>query len=371
MTTKRNKQIMINTYGKSLIMMFEQSFPGQFKLACKILDQNEFSKVYDILLNGTSSGAGKLIKQKDNKDKKDEIYLPVTIKRKNVIRQHATFVASKGSDTYALIVIENANLSDLNRLNDYIRNKNILKSTETSCKDLSENLLRLYMKQNINGLEIIRKYGFVHFDLKPQNFLVIYKINFSINEYYPSLPSRKLANLLEDKNKNVQKFTNKTKFLKNFNNLKFPTKIQICKLWLKFELIALCIIISKEILIPILITLSYEKNKEKTIDIFHLLGLIIKLIFNKKVDDCYFKDLIRKINYYIIRSIYSEFIHHNAFRNDYSYDINKILQYVQDDEEKIKRELWKNSLIKKNKSKAIQKFRLKRINKKHKRNLKK
>ena len=106
---------------KSLIMIFEQSFPGQIKFTGKILGQGGFSKIYDVLLNGSITGAGKFIKQKENQDKKDEIYFSVSLKGKNVIRQHAVFQAMHGNDTYYLVVMEKANLSDLSRLTEYIK----------------------------------------------------------------------------------------------------------------------------------------------------------------------------------------------------------------------------------------------------------
>ena len=187
----KNKQ-KIDVEEKKLIMIFEQSFPGQLKFTGKILGQGGFSKIYDILLNGTITGAGKILKEKDdNKDniiinekkKKDEIDFYLALKGKNIIRQHSLFKVMSGDKNYVLIVMEKANLSDLNKLNEYIRKKNLLKTIESPFKDLSENLLRLYIKQIVNGLETIRKYGYVHFDLKPKNFLVTYNLGVKITDY--------------------------------------------------------------------------------------------------------------------------------------------------------------------------------------------
>ena len=68
----KNKQ-KIDVEEKKLIMIFEQSFPGQLKFTGKILGQGGFSKIYDILLNGTITGAGKILKEKD--DNKDNIII--------------------------------------------------------------------------------------------------------------------------------------------------------------------------------------------------------------------------------------------------------------------------------------------------------
>ena len=339
MDRTQNKQIMTASDEKSLIMIFEESFPGQLKFTGKILGQGGFGKVYDILLNGTVTGAGKFIKKKENTDKKDEIYFSVAIKGKNVIRQHAAFEASKGNDNYVLIVMEKANLSDLSRLNDYIRNKNILKTIETPFKDLSENLLRLYIKQIINGLETIRKYGYVHFDLKPQNFLVTYNLGVKISDYT-------IMKSIKDEGDYIKipggttGFTAPEYYEKKMIDAKIIDKVDIFGLGSSFYNLKTGLNFLE---IPKNLTTSQQHYKilyqyERSIK------RIDSLVNEGMSED--FSDLLKKmLKLDPKKRIDFEFIYRNKWVNKYCNEIQNIVENYDNEEERMIMELQKSDII--------------------------
>ena len=333
------KQIMTALDEKSLIMIFEESFPGQLKFTGKILGQGGFGKVYDILLNGTVTGAGKFIKKKENKDKKDEIYFSVAIKGKNVIRQHAAFEGSKGNDNYVLIVTEKANLSDLSRLNNYIKNKNILKTIETPFKDLSENLLRLYIKQIINGLETIRKYGYVHFDLKPQNFLVTYNLGVKISDYT-------IMKSIKDEGDYIKipggttGFTAPEYYEKKMIDAKIIDKVDIFGLGSSFYNLKTGL---NFLDIPKNLTISQQRYKilyqyERSIK------RIDSLVNEGMSED--FTDLLKKmLKLDPKKRIDFEFIYRNKWVNKYCNEIQNIVENYDNEEERMIMELQKSDII--------------------------
>ena len=356
------------------IVKFEETFPGKLKFIREITSQDEFCKNFVVLLNKSIGANDKFIEQKDNQDKnkKDVIYFSVSLNKKNVTKQNLPTQLMNKDDSYYLMVKEKSNLYGLNSSNEFIRKKNISKALENLFSDLSEILVKLDTNQIINIVEIIKKYGCDYFCLKPHNFEITYR-NKWINEFYSSILKKKTS-LLQDKKENIQEFNNNIGLIYNFNNLKTSTKKLINKLRLFFKLEVFCIIVSKEILVPILKTLSKEKNNKKQIDIFHLLSLIIKLVFNKKVNDDYFKDLFNKINYYIKIRICFELIKKNSFRSEYFKNMDKILeQYEYDEEEQKEKKLWNNSFIVNNKNidNNIQKFKVPKICRKYKRGVRK
>ena len=325
----------------SICRLFSQVFPEEIKFTGKILGQGGYNKIYDMLLNDTVTGAGKIIKRDDKTE--DEIYFSKILKGRNIIRHHAAFEATAGKDNYCLFVMEKANLSDLNRLNDYIKNRNLLKTIYTPFnKKLNENLLRYYIKQIVSGLETIRRYGLVHFDLKPQNFLVTYNLMVKISDY----TIMKSIKDLEKKGSKVKLTTGTNGFLPPEYYSKKPVDINIID---KVDIFGLGASIYKlvtgECFLDIPKNMTERQKIEKLKNQYERNIKRIDSMINEGVNEDFINLLKGMLKYNPEDRIDFEFIYRNKWINKNSKKIEKILQYYDDDEEKAIMELQKSDTL--------------------------
>jgi serine/threonine protein kinase len=74
--------------------------------------------------------------------------------------------------TYNFILMEKAPLKDLKTFSDNLKKENILKLVYLNPFDLiGDNFLRFLFKQLVEGLEVLDRGNYVHFDIKPKNIL--------------------------------------------------------------------------------------------------------------------------------------------------------------------------------------------------------
>ena len=155
----------------------------------KTLGKGAYGEVREVKLkNSTKLMAGKLIKKKKGKINK-EIEIATDVKGNNIIK--VTKALSKeikdNNEEYELelIIMEKAILRDLGKLNDFYFKHNLLKVIFLNPFDemVGDNLLRFYVKQIINGLEILDRMNLVHFDIKPENILITFNLNVKISDF--------------------------------------------------------------------------------------------------------------------------------------------------------------------------------------------
>ena len=103
----------------------------------------------------------------------EEISLAQELRGPNIIKINKIITKTINNEEYELIIMEKALLRDLGKLNEFFFIGSFLKIIynpfEEKCGD---NLMRFYSKQIIDALEILNKYYFVHFDIKPENLLI-------------------------------------------------------------------------------------------------------------------------------------------------------------------------------------------------------
>ena len=336
-----NNDIFILKDGNSAKKLFEQAYPGQLKFKDKILGQGGYGKIYDIVLGNSVSGAGKIIKNEEKTQ--NEINISSRLKGRNIIRNHALYKASKGQNDYCLFVMEKANLSDLNKLNDYIKNKNLLRTIYNPFnKNFNENLLRLYIKQIVSGLETIRRYGLVHLDLKPQNFLVTYNLCIKLADYTLT----KSIKDLEEKGNQVRVTAGTNGFLPPEYYSKKPVDIKMIDKVDIFELGAsIYKLATDNYFLDVPKDLNDKLKIKKVKNLYDRNMKRIDSLVNEGVDKDFVNLLKKMLKFNPEDRIDFEFIYRNKWVNKNSKEIDKILQYYVEDEEKAIMELQKSDLL--------------------------
>jgi serine/threonine protein kinase len=147
----------------------------------KDLGKGSFGVVKDVKYKNKIF-AGKLVM----KDTSEEDRLTSELRGPNIIRIHKICKPKvKHGVTFHLIIMEKAILRDLGKLNNYFHDHNLLKLKYEYPFDeqLEDTLLRYYARQIIDGLEILDRNDFVHFDIKPDNILITANLVLKLSDF--------------------------------------------------------------------------------------------------------------------------------------------------------------------------------------------
>ena len=92
---------------------------------------------------------------------------------------------NKLGKNYYLIIMENAKWKDLSKLNRFLHDRNLLNLIYPKCFDdeCSDTLLRFFARQIIDGMMTLYQNNYVHFDIKPQNILVLNNLILKIADF--------------------------------------------------------------------------------------------------------------------------------------------------------------------------------------------
>jgi serine/threonine protein kinase len=167
---------------------FEQVFKEyekieDFKVVPKknALGKGSFGLVKLIMYNNKKC-AGKIV-SKDNFDEMEyikDLVGPHIVKIEKICRK----INKYGKDYY-LIIMERAALQDLSKFNLYIHDKNLLRLINPKCFDeeFSDTLLRFFARQIIDGMMTLYLNNYVHFDIKPENILILNNLILKITDF--------------------------------------------------------------------------------------------------------------------------------------------------------------------------------------------
>ena len=147
----------------------------------KDLGKGSFGVVKDVRYKNKIF-AGKLVM----KDTSEEDRLTSELRGPNIIRIHKICKPKvKHGVTFHLIIMEKAILRDLGKLNNYFHDHNLLKLKYEYPFDeqLEDTLLRYYARQIIDGLEILDRNDYVHFDIKPDNILITANLVLKLSDF--------------------------------------------------------------------------------------------------------------------------------------------------------------------------------------------
>ena len=155
------------------------------------LGKSAYGEVREIKLkNSVKMMTSKLVKKERDDDKMTEIKVAQEIRGNNIIKINKVITKIINDEEYDLIIMEKVLLRDLGKLFEYYHKHNLLNLIGENTFDKKEgentsnNLLRFFSKQIIDGLEILDRNDFVHFDIRPEllatNNLIIKISDFSL-----------------------------------------------------------------------------------------------------------------------------------------------------------------------------------------------
>ena len=146
----------------------------------KSIGSGGYGDVYEVKYDGRNY-AGKITLNDNNYEKNFTSsfkgrYLLSTIKNIEVI---------KGYESYLFSIMKEASLSDLIHNENNLKNNSIFKLIIDFPFEgiLSDNLLKFYSYQIIKGLESLERADYFHFDIKPDNILILDKLLLQIGDF--------------------------------------------------------------------------------------------------------------------------------------------------------------------------------------------
>ena len=157
---------------------------NQIEYFGKGLGKGAYGEVREVKMkNSMKIMAAKLIK-KEKGEEVNEVKFANDIRGNNIIKINKTISKEFGKEEYELIIMEKALLRDLGKLTEFYYHHNLLKIIhEPFIQKIGDNFLRFYSKQVIDGLELLDRGYFVHFDIKPENLLITMNLNIKISDF--------------------------------------------------------------------------------------------------------------------------------------------------------------------------------------------
>ena len=270
--------------------------------------EGQFGKVKDIKYKNKIF-AGKIILE-DNSQDDDSL---ISIRGPNIIRLHKICRAKKlFGIIYHLIIMEKAILRDLDKLINFFHRRNILKLKNEFPFDesMEDCLIRYFVKQIIDGLEILDKFNFTY-SVRPENVLVGANIILKLSNF------------------------------KNVGQIKDYTHNMMVK----------CFTLGQTIFY---IKFGKKIFKDNELNIFNMKEKYIDVLLKKISEENKYKIMDRDLIYLLIKLTKCELSFEQIYRNKW---LNKNLDYIENvvsnfetDEEKLLNELSKQDfIIKKNK----------------------
>jgi serine/threonine protein kinase len=169
---------------KNLVLgMFVKDYNLKVK---KILGKGGFGEVREIEFKGKTY-AGKLVKKmkaKNIKYKVEDIEKEIIIglKGPKIVKVYKIYEEEYKDETYILYIMEKAYLKDLKTLIKFLfENSNLINKAFN--ETIGDNLLKFFVKQIIESLELLDRNNYLHFDIKPENILNNLEINLKLSDF--------------------------------------------------------------------------------------------------------------------------------------------------------------------------------------------
>ena len=170
----------IQNDNKEIFEIFKNN--GYFENFGKILGKGFFGEVREITYKNKQM-AGKIVQNKKNELIGE--YYAADLQSQNIIKIKEIFNKEINGENYNLIIMEKAILRDLDKLNNYYHNHNLLKLIYFPFLESSGDfLMRFYAKQIINAMEILNRGDFVHFFIQPANLLITINLVIKLSDFY-------------------------------------------------------------------------------------------------------------------------------------------------------------------------------------------
>lgn len=152
----------------------------------KILGKGGFGEVREIVYKGKTY-AGKLVKKmniKNNSNKIEDIEKDIIIglKGPKIVKVYKICETKYKDDTYMLYIMEKAYLKDLKTLIKFLFEDSSLINKAFN-EVIGDNLLKFFVKQIIDSLELLDRNNYLHFDIKPENILINLEISLKLSDF--------------------------------------------------------------------------------------------------------------------------------------------------------------------------------------------
>ena len=300
----------------------------------KLLGAGAFGEVREVKM-GAKTFAAKLVR----KEKSDNIEAD-HLRGSNIIKIVKMAEKEFEGQSYDLIIMEKAVLRDLGTLIRFLIGRNLLKLNNTPfAYIIGDNILRYFSRQIISGLEVLERSELVHFDIKPENILIISGFILKISDF---------------------------SFLRNLNSLKKGIKIPggtsgyvSPEYYLKKEINS--DVAKKQDYFALGATIYYLKfgkrllnykrdpnnNFINELNVIDLLQKEINLIKANKLLDKDFVDFLWGLLHYLPEERFSfDKIYRNTWVNENRKEITDIINsFLEGEEDKLMRELIKSDYI--------------------------
>lgn len=152
----------------------------------KILGKGGFGEVREIEYKGKTY-AGKLVKKmnmKNNIYKKEDIEKEIIIglKGPKIVKVYKIYEEEYNGQDYILYIMEKAYLKDLKTIIKFLFENSFLNNKAFN-ETIGDNLLKFFVKQIIDSLELLDRNNYLHFDIKPENILNNLEINLKLSDF--------------------------------------------------------------------------------------------------------------------------------------------------------------------------------------------
>ena len=150
----------------------------------KDLGQGGFGKVVEVTHPKYKKVlAGKLVERKAD-SKNNESDMSKQVRSPHLVKINYIYEKKINNRAYNFILMEKAPLRDLRTFSDSLRYQNILKLIFLNPFDLiGDNFLRFLFKQIVEGLEVLDRGNYVHFDIKPKNILIFSNMILKLSDF--------------------------------------------------------------------------------------------------------------------------------------------------------------------------------------------
>ena len=169
-----------------IIFGYFQGIDNNIEKYGKVLGTGGFGEVKEVIYKDQRMAA-KLTEKKENQkeNKKDGFSYINKLKGPHIVKIHKILEIKFDDKDYNLIIMEKAFLRDLKKMIIRLHEKNnMLKLINKPFFELSgNNFVKYYSKQIIKGLETLDRNDLVHFDIKPENILIVAGLRLKISDF--------------------------------------------------------------------------------------------------------------------------------------------------------------------------------------------
>ena len=150
----------------------------------KDLGKGGFGKVVEVIHpKYKKTLAGKLVERKTN-SQNNETEFSKQVRGTHLVKVNYIYDKKMDKKAYNFILMEKAPLKDLQTFTNSLRYENIFKLVFLNPFDIiGSNLLRFLFKQVVEGLEVLDRGNYAHFDIKPKNFLIFTNMILKLSDF--------------------------------------------------------------------------------------------------------------------------------------------------------------------------------------------